>query len=67
MPVRVKCNANYQNGRIASLQAIADGYNTAILLNARGKVAEGPSMCFFMVRDGCAITPTVTNDIAHFR
>ncbi len=63
MPMRVKCNANYQNGRIASLQAIADGYNTAILLNGRGKVAEGPSMCFFMLRDGRAVTPPVTSDI----
>lgn len=63
MPMRVKCNANYQNGRLASLQAKADGYDTAILLNSRGKVSEGPSMCFFMIRDGKAVTPTVTSDI----
>lgn len=63
MPMRVKCNANYQNGRLAAMQALADGYDTAILLNARGKVSEGPSMCFFMVRDGVAVTPTVNSDI----
>ncbi len=63
MPMRVKCNANYQNGRLASLQARADGYDTAILLNGRGKISEGPSMCFFMVRDGKAVTPSVTSDI----
>ncbi len=63
MPMRVKCNANYQNGRLASLQARADGYDTAILLNSRGKISEGPSMCFFMIRDGKAVTPTVTSDI----
>ncbi len=63
MPVRIKCNANYQNGRIAALQARADGYDTALILNARGKVAEGPGMCFFMVRDGVAVTPGVTSDI----
>ena len=63
MPMRVKCNANYQNGRLASLQARADGYDTAILLNSRGKVSEGPSMCFFMIRDGKAVTPTITSDI----
>ncbi|HSS64341.1 MAG TPA: aminotransferase class IV, partial [Gammaproteobacteria bacterium] len=63
MPMRVKCNANYQNGRLASLQARADGYDTAILLNGRGKISEGPSMCFFMIRDGKAVTPTVTSDI----
>jgi len=63
MPMRVKCNANYQNGRLATVQARADGYDTALLLNARGKIAEGPGMCFFMLRDGCAVTPTVTSDI----
>ena len=63
MPMRVKCNANYQNGRLATLQAQADGYDTGILLNSRGKVAEGPGMCFFMIRDGKAVTPPVTSDI----
>ena len=63
MPMRVKCNANYQNGRLATLQARADGYDTAILLNSRGKVAEGPGMCVFMIRDGKAVTPPVTSDI----
>lgn len=63
MPVRIKCNANYQNGRIAALQANADGYDTSILMTSRGKIAEGPGMCFFMIRGGVAVTPTVTNDI----
>lgn len=63
MPMRVKCNANYQNGRLAGMQAKADGYDTAILLNARGKVAEGPGMCFFMLRDGVVITPHTSSDI----
>ena len=63
MPMRVKCNANYQNGRLATLQARVDGYDTAILLNSRGKVAEGPGMCLFMIRDGKAVTPPVTSDI----
>jgi branched-chain amino acid aminotransferase len=63
MPMRVKCNANYQNGRLAGMQARADGYDTAILLNARGKVSEGPGMCFFMMRDGVASTPHTSSDI----
>ena len=63
MPMRVKCNANYQNGRLAGLQAKADGYDTAILLNARGKVSEGPGMCFFMIRDGVVSTPHTSSDI----
>jgi branched-chain amino acid aminotransferase len=63
MPMRVKCNANYQNGRLAGMQARADGYDTAILLNARGKVSEGPGMCFFMMRDGVVSTPHTSSDI----
>lgn len=63
MPMRVKCNANYNNGRLATVQAVADGYDTAILMNSRGKISEGPGMCFFMVRDGQPIAPSTTNDI----
>ena len=63
MPMRVKCNANYQNGRLAGMQAKADGYDTALLLNTRGKVSEGPGMCFFMIRDGVACTPHTASDI----
>ena len=63
MPMRVKCNANYNNGRLPTIQANADGYGTAIFLNTRGKVAEGPGMCFFIVRDGKVITPSTTSDI----
>lgn len=63
MPARVKCNANYHNGRLAMLQAKADGYGAPILLNQLGKVSEGSAMCFFMVREGRLITPSVTNDV----
>lgn len=63
MPMRVKCNANYQNGRLAAVQAHADGYDTALLLNTHGKVSEGPGMCFFMVRDGRIVTPTLASDV----
>ena len=63
MPMRVKCNANYNNGRLATVQAEVDGYDTAIFLNSRGKVSEGPGMCLFIVRDGIPITPSISNDI----
>ncbi len=63
LPQRVKANGNYLNGRLASIQARADGYDTALLLTQAGKVSEGPAMCFFMVRDGVAVTPDKQSDI----
>jgi len=63
MPLRVKCNANYQNARLAALQARVDGYEAALLLNSQGKVAEGYAMCVFMIRNGVAVTPSITSDI----
>jgi branched-chain amino acid aminotransferase len=63
MPPRIKCNANYVNGRYASMQAKRDGYDNAILLNRNGFVAEAPGACLVMVRDGVPVTPPVTGDI----
>ena len=46
IPIRLKCGANYQNGRLATLQAKADGYDAPILLNQHGTVAEGSGATF---------------------
>jgi branched-chain amino acid aminotransferase len=63
MPMRVKAHANYHNGRLATLEARANGFGAAVILNARGKVAEAPGACLFLIKDGVAITPSVTSDI----
>jgi branched-chain amino acid aminotransferase len=63
IPIRLKCGANYQNGRLALLQAKADGYDAPIFLNQRGKVAEGTGATFFMVRKGQLVTPPISSDI----
>jgi branched-chain amino acid aminotransferase len=63
MPPRIKCSANYQNGRLATLEAKANGYDSALLLNTRGKLAEAPGACCFVVRGGVPVTPPVTADI----
>ena len=63
IPIRLKCGANYQNGRLAALQAKADGYDSPIFLNRHGTVAEGSGATFFMVRKGKLVTPTITSDI----
>ena len=62
-PPRIKCAANYQNARLALLQAETDGYDGALMLDARGHVTEEARACLFVVRDGTVITPPVTSDI----
>ena len=62
IPARVKAAANYQNSRLALLQAKTDGYDDAILLNSDGSVAEGPAT-LFLVRDDQPMTPSVTSNI----
>jgi branched-chain amino acid aminotransferase len=63
MPARVKATANYVNGRLAGMQGTLDGYDNVLLLNNQGHVSESPGSCFFMVRNGRPITPSVTSSI----
>jgi len=63
IPIRLKSGSNYQNGRLATLQAKADGYDGPIFLNGQGHVAEGSGATFFMVRKGQVVTPPLTADI----
>lgn len=62
-PPRIKATANYHNARLTQLQAKSDGYDGALMLTPAGKVSEAPIACFFMVRDGQLITPSVTSNI----
>jgi branched-chain amino acid aminotransferase len=62
-PSRIKAAGNYHNSRLAHVEARLNGFSSPLMLNDRGKVAEGPSSCFMMVRDGRIITPPVTADI----
>jgi branched-chain amino acid aminotransferase len=59
MPPRIRATANYQNARLATIEARLNGYDCALLLNERGKLAEAPTACCFIVRDGVVITPPV--------
>ena len=62
-PPRIKSTANYHNARLTQLQAKADGYDGALMLTAQGRVSEAPIACFFMVREGKLITPSITSNI----
>jgi branched-chain amino acid aminotransferase len=63
MPPRVKTGANYHNSRLAQHEATRNGYDTTIILNQRGTVAEGPGSCVVMVRDGRLVTPPGTSGV----
>lgn len=63
VPPRVKAGSNYQNSRLAAIQAKEDGYDEPILLSSKGTVTESGSSCFFMIRKGIVLTPPVTGSI----
>jgi len=62
-PPRIKAGANYHNGRFGLLEAHRNGYDEAIFLTSAGKVSEGATSCFAMVRNGALVTPPVTSAI----
>jgi branched-chain amino acid aminotransferase len=57
LPPQVKAVANYQVSRLARLQARADGYDDALLLNAQGRLAEAAGAAVLAERDGRIVTP----------
>jgi branched-chain amino acid aminotransferase len=63
MPPRVKNIANYRNSNLVMAEAKINGYDTALILNTAGKVAEGPGSCVMLVRDGVLVTPSSTDSI----
>lgn len=63
IPSFAKASGNYLNGYIAGLDAMQDGYEEAILLDANGYLAEGTGENIFLVRDGQLYTPGLESDI----
>ena len=58
---KAKANGNYMNSMLALQEAIADGYDEAMLLDVEGYVAEGSGENIFIVRDGVLYTPELTS------
>ncbi len=63
IPSFAKACGNYTNSYLAGLDAQADGYEEAILLDAAGNVAEGTGENIFVVRGGTIYTPGTEADI----
>ena len=60
---RGKVVGHYVNSILAKQEAIADGYEEAILLDDQGYCAEGSGENLFMVRHGTLVTPPLSAPI----
>ncbi|HAD09750.1 MAG TPA: branched chain amino acid aminotransferase [Porticoccaceae bacterium] len=58
---KAKANGNYINSMMALREALENGYDEALLLDAEGYVAEGSGENIFIVRDGILYTPELTS------
>lgn len=63
LPPQAKCSSNYANSALAKMEAVAAGYDEAILLNAAGMVAEGPGENIFRVKNDVVSTPPASSGI----
>ncbi|MBT8130591.1 MAG: branched-chain amino acid transaminase [Gammaproteobacteria bacterium] len=58
---KAKANGHYINSMLALNEALRDGYDEAMLLDAEGYVAEGSGENIFVVRDNIIYTPDLTS------
>ncbi len=57
LPPAAKNTGQYANSILAKVEALACGYDEAILLDYRGFVSEGPGENIFVVKNGVIYTP----------
>ncbi len=61
MMTKAKVCGNYVNSVLAKNEALADGYDEALLLDTEGYVSEGSGENIFMVANGVIKTPPLTS------
>ena len=57
---QAKTVSNYTNSILANTEALDDGYDEAVLLDANGFVSEGSGENIFVVKDGVVYTPDLS-------
>jgi len=62
-PARAKVTGIYINSALAKSEAIANGFDEAIMLSHDGHVSEGSAENIFIVKNGDLITPDPTQNI----
>ncbi|TGN20319.1 branched-chain amino acid transaminase [Leptospira idonii] len=63
IPTLSKVSGGYVNSALAKSEAVQNGMDEAIFLDARGLVSEGSAENIFIVRDGVIYTPTIPSSI----
>ncbi len=63
IPARGKIAGAYVNSALAKSDAQLSGFDEAIVLSEDGHVSEGSAENIFIIRDGIAITPPVSDNI----
>ncbi|MEY8875820.1 MAG: branched-chain amino acid transaminase [Leptothrix sp. (in: b-proteobacteria)] len=57
---QAKAVSNYTNSILANMEAVDDGYDEALLLDASGFVSEGAGENLFIVKNGVIYTPDLS-------
>ena len=57
---QAKAVSNYTNSILANMEALDEGYDEALLLDAAGFVSEGAGENIFVVKDGVVYTPDLS-------
>ena len=63
IPSRAKTTAAYMNSALAKTEAVENGFDEAIMLNADGHVAEGSGENIAIVRNGKIYTPSRADNV----
>jgi branched-chain amino acid aminotransferase len=63
IPARGKIAGAYVNSALIKTEAVLNGFDEALVLNASGHISEASAANFFMVRHGKVITPPVSADV----
>lgn len=63
IPPGIKISGGYVNNILAKTDAVAAGFDEAILLNQAGYVCEGTGENLFIIRNGRLITPPLDDNI----
>jgi branched-chain amino acid aminotransferase len=57
---QAKAVSNYTNSILANMEALDDGYDEALLLDASGFVSEGAGENLFIIKKGVVYTPDLS-------